>query len=215
MNREPNRPRDELDAWLRGELDDDASARFLALAREDPELAREVGELAATIADVRDLRTELEPERDLWPGIAARLAPARPRRVNRWLLAGLAAALLVAAGVTLGRRSIEPRTVVARTAEAPSAPAGPALAAYAASDAALERVRVELRAEVERRSSELPDATRRVVDDNLATIDRAIAEIEQALAAHPDDPELARTYVQYRQREIDFLRRVNRSASRL
>jgi hypothetical protein len=53
------------------------------------------------------------------------------------------------------------------------------------------------------------------VFENLATIDRALTEIEAALAAAPGDGELARTYIEYRQREIAVLRRANAMAARL
>ena len=57
------------------------------------------------------LPQEAEPPRDLWPGIAARLAPeepaivpAPPRRRGRFLIQAAAAVLLFAAGVAVGRQ---------------------------------------------------------------------------------------------------------------
>ena len=111
-----------------------------------------------------------------------------------------------------GRRAPE---VAPRVVETPPPSSAPALAAYAESERALGAIRDELRREAEARAAGLPPETRAVVFDNLATIDRAIAEIEAALAERPDDPELARTYIAYRQHEIELLRRVNRAASRL
>ncbi|MFP5304639.1 MAG: hypothetical protein ACLGI7_02295 [Gammaproteobacteria bacterium] len=65
---------------------------------------------------LRRLRLEREPERDLWPGIAARL---KPRRRPRW--PGYALAASIAAAVALG--------VWQQAPEAPDAP--PAVAASA------------------------------------------------------------------------------------
>ena len=57
------------------------------------------------------LPQEAEPARDLWPGIAGRLAPeapatvpVQPRRRGRFLIQTAAAVLLFAAGVTVGRQ---------------------------------------------------------------------------------------------------------------
>jgi hypothetical protein len=90
-----------------------------------------------------------------------------------------------------------------------------ALAVYAATEQTLDRIREEVRGEIERRGAGLPSDVRTLLDENLATIERAIAEIEAALAREPDNQELARTYIDYRQRQIDLLRRVNRAASRV
>jgi hypothetical protein len=91
----------------------------------------------------------------------------------------------------------------------------PALAAYAETDRQLAALGAELRRTIEERQERLPPATRRIVFDNLATIERALAEIEVALAGAPGDVELARTYIEYRQREITVLRRANAMAARL
>ena len=87
--------------------------------------------------------------------------------------------------------------------------------AYSAPDLALEEIRVRLRQEIEAKQDKLPPATRALVFENLATIDRAIAEIERALDVEPGNAELSRTYISYREREIDLLRQANRAAARL
>ena len=91
----------------------------------------------------------------------------------------------------------------------------PALAAYAETDRELAALGAELRRTIEAQQERLPPATRQIVFDNLATIERALAEIEAALAGAPGDVELARTYIEYRQREIAVLRRANAMAARL
>ncbi|GAB1406308.1 hypothetical protein MASR1M8_02270 [Thermomonas brevis] len=52
---------------------------------------------------LRGLRRDLPPTRDLWPGIAARIAEtpaaAAPAPARRWLPLGLAASMLLAAGL--------------------------------------------------------------------------------------------------------------------
>ena len=86
---------------------------------------------------------------------------------------------------------------------------------YSASEATLDGVRRQLESEIEARKDRLPPETRALVFENLRTIDRALAEIEAALAASPGDADLARTAMSYRQRQIDLLRQANRVASRL
>ncbi|MFT4256724.1 MAG: hypothetical protein QM599_07195 [Pseudoxanthomonas sp.] len=70
---------------------------------------------------LRGLRHDIEPSRDLWPGIAARIATATPaqtsaprvaasprRRAMRWLPAAMAASLLLAAGLFWHQPGIAP-----------------------------------------------------------------------------------------------------------
>jgi hypothetical protein len=54
-----------------------------------------------------------------------------------------------------------------------------------------------------------------VVDQNLATIAEAIAEIEAALDVHPSDSQLGRRLVAYKTREIALLEQAQRAAARL
>lgn len=212
MNERFEGPNAELEAWRRGELDEEQSRRFVEDARASGELRVEVERHERLLAALAELPLELEPERDLWPEIAARTVARRPARPYRWLATGLAAGALLAVA---GLRWLSPASEAPEVAVPPSAPAENALAHFSETDAELARIREELRLEVGRLSAALPPATRELVFANLATIDRAIEEIEEALAERPGDAALARTYIGYRQRQIDLLRRVNRAASRL
>jgi len=227
MNERYESPNEGLEAWRRGELDEEQSRLFLEEASRSADLRAEVERHDRLLAALAELPRELEPERDLWPEIAARTLARRPARPYRWLAAGLAAGALIALGalrwvewgaappeVTAARPT--PGAALPAPAAARSAPVVEnALAHFSETDAELARIREELRLEVGRLSAALPPATRELVFANLATIDRAIEEIEAALAERPGDAALARTYIGYRQRQIDLLRRVNRAASRL
>lgn len=132
----------------------------------------------------------------------------------RW--AALAALLAVAVGAGLLLREqpagVEaPPPVVA--SPAPRPPVG--LAAYAKTDRQLDAIRDELWRSIEARQGKLPPQTRAVVFANLRTIERAIAEIEAALASAPADEQLSRTYIAYRERQIAVLRQANQLAARL
>ncbi len=158
---------------------------------------------------------DLEPERDLWPGIAARVRARR--RSARWRLVALAAVLVLAVGALLWRGpAAEEMPVQASTkpiATKPAATVG--LAAYAETDRTLAAIRDELQRSIEARQDRLPPETRALVFENLRTIDRAIAEIERALDTAPGNSELTRTYNEYRQRQIGLPRQPNQLATRL
>jgi hypothetical protein len=62
---------------------------------------------------LRDLRQDTPPQRDLWPGIAARIAAApqvmeaaRPSRVRRWAPWAMAASVLLAVGLVWQQQAL-------------------------------------------------------------------------------------------------------------
>jgi len=210
-----------FEAWLRGELEPEAERAFLAAAERDAELREEVAAYRSLIGDLRALPAEVNPERDLWPAVERRVSPAVATRRWRATSLALAASLLAVIGVALLWRAPADPLPDAPAPSSQPAPA-PAIAAsavagsaFAETDMALTAIRQELRREVESRQAQLPPETRQLVFDNLETIERAIAEIEAALALRPANPELARTYIAYRQRQIALLRQVNLTAARL
>lgn len=172
-------------------------------------------------AAVQRLPEKVEPERDLWPDIRARIdqgrvqalpgasgVPDAPRLPWYALPRRLAAAavLLVsftAAGTWWLMRSGESTTGVADSA-----------AALATFDAD-ERSAAALAATLDGRRAKLDPATLAVLERTLRTIDGAIAEAREALASDPANPAV-RAFVAtaYRQK-IDFLRRANDVAAEL
>jgi hypothetical protein len=132
---------------------------------------------------LRQLPREIEPERDLWPGIAARLpAPALARRWPWRAGLALAASLLVAViawrqeGMTRAPASVDEGTtrLVQAEARAITREYQSALDQYAAVPVPNELV------------------------PGLATLDRSVADIRQALAVDPGSvrllQQLQRTY---------------------
>lgn len=197
MNLVPNDPRPDLP--------DHSADREL-----DPTLA----------AELRALPLEMPPPRDLWPAIASRVRQQRQTRQLRQLFALAAIFALVSIAAWLwrpGRHAPAPVSQQARVESGMPVVAASAVwrTAYSESDLALAEIREQLAREIEAQKDRLPPATRELVFENLRTIDRAIAEIEQALAREPANPELGRTYIAYRERQIDLLRQANRTAARL
>lgn len=155
--------------------------------------------LARLKAAADALPREVEPGRDLWPDIRARIAkePRRSLVFRPYLLA--AASALIAVGATAW--VMERRTEQA-LAEAESSRAFATVAAF-------ERSSAELAATLERRGATLDPRTRAVLEQSLRTIDEAIAEARVALDTDPRNPAVqAFVAAAYRQK-IDFLRRAN------
>lgn len=226
----PDRWTDRLSEYLDGELGaSDAVALEAHLAG--------CADCRATLAELRRvvLRAgaldDRPPRADLWPGVAARigrapgghapirapsgarLTPRRPRRFSFTVpqLAAAAVALtLLSSGVAwLALRGPVAQPVVQPTAALPvSMPAMTNAVAtegadprYASAVATLERVLAEHR-------GRLDTATVRVLEKNLAIIERAIRDAQSALAADPANQYLNLHLAQERRRKLELLRRV-------
>jgi len=111
-----------------------------------------------------------------------------------------------AAWMTLRRPSVAPPAPVAARPAAPAGAATVGLSQYDAAIAELERALAEHRAE-------LDSSTVRVVEQNLAAIDRAIAEARRALAVDPTDPWLHDHLASTMRRKLGLLRRATEAAA--
>jgi hypothetical protein len=159
---------------------------------------REVEGIGSVLADARAMPRSIQPGQDLWSGIEGRLGTAqvielptaRPRLYRPLVL--LAAALfLLVAGATLAtlyqRRStpspfaLEQQRYVQATAD---------LARKLADDPA-----------------QLSASTRAVVERNLAIVDQAIKEAENALTSDRDNTELEQMVLARYAQRLDLLKR--------
>jgi hypothetical protein len=178
---------------------------------------------------------ELQPARDLWPGIQARIGrvaqqPAvvaidRRRYVSiTWAQLALAASLLMAVTVSLtwlvARQPVAPPSASAAESEpvvrAVSEPLGStsgdiqkanfADAQYDAAVADLERILGEAR-------DQLDPRTVIVIERNLQTIDQAIREAREALDRDPANIYLNSHLADARRRKLELLRQATALAS--
>jgi anti-sigma factor RsiW len=202
-----------LSEFADGELPDDERVRLEAHLADCAQCRQTLDELIR-VRDLAGRLPERQPDRDLWPGIAARIgAPSAgvlPLR-RRWSFSlpqlAAAALLLVAAGATgtvmlTRHEASEPtRATVAAQPTATVAPAG-----FAANTAYDDAVR-ELNAILVQHRGSLDSATVRVLEESLATIDRAIARAQAALATDPNDPYLNAHLAETMRRKVSLMRR--------
>jgi putative zinc finger protein len=153
------------------------------------------------------------PETDLWPAVAARIglaaAPQPARRRVAFTIPQLAAAsialCMLSGGSTWLLRKHEAGAGPLAGAARPTIPQlRPAANVgtdprYAAAVADLERALAQNR-------SRLDTATVRVIEKNLAIIDRAIRDAQSALAADPGNSYLNLHLAQQQRRKLELLR---------
>jgi len=203
--------------YLDDELSPSARLRVEEHLERCAECREELAGLESLLEASAALPREIEPDRNLWPSIDGRLVRSEPvvARGDWWSQSwvGLAAAAVLIAAVTLQvvRRTDEAVPV----AEPPMVAVSEAVATYARISEevrarnGLQQVREDLlRTIIERRESLDPE-TQELIDRNLEVIDRAVAEIYQALEENPENQQLEFMLAATYQREVEFLKKMN------
>ena len=216
MTHPTDRVQDEdlLYAWSEEELSAEEAMRLRRMLADDPELGRERDAIEELRDEVRSLPRGVEPGRDLWPGLKARLQD-EPRRSRsrgrilpfrlpaaspavRWATA-LAAVLVMAVGLTLARRMESPA-------------ANPAGAALAASEAEYLEARREVLAQLDEPGAWSSEVVA-VVNANLEVVDRSVREVEVDLARNADDPHLRLVLADRYRSQAELLRNLQRRSA--
>ncbi|MDH3291154.1 MAG: zf-HC2 domain-containing protein [Gemmatimonadota bacterium] len=206
---------DRLSEYLDDELDAADRSAVEAHLRECEQCRSDLGQLEAVVARARELTDRL-PAVDLWPAIVRRLGTAvepvtdltqrRARRriafsVPQLAAAGVALMLLSAGAVWLTvARNGPPVVAVDSAAPVAALTVSAELAAY---DATIAELGAALRLDGDR----LDTATVRVLEENLAIIDRAIAEARTALEQDPASRYLNGHLGRTLRRKVDLLQR--------
>jgi Putative zinc-finger len=207
---------DRLSEYLDGELDSTERAQIEEHLAECEACASVLAELGAVREQARGLG-DVPPRRDLWPGIAGRLgdrtavidlAERRGRKQHRivFTVPQLVAAAAVLMAVSVGgawltmRQNAAPTTARGVDLAIPPVLNAAARSDYDATVTELQRVLAEHRAE-------LDSVTVRVLEENIATIDSALAEIRVALAEDPSNQYLNAHLAQTMLRKVYVLRR--------
>jgi anti-sigma factor RsiW len=201
---------DRLSEYLDGDLAEAETAALEAHLVTCAACRETLAGLRRIVVRARSLK-DRPPSRDLWSGVAARIgAGAGPGRrrltfsVPQLLAAGIALAVLSGGGAWLLHP--DPARVAAVQPAAPGtvpvATVGSTSAAARSYDSAvndLERVLAEGR-------GRLDSTTVRVLEQNLALIDRAIAQAQRAVAADSANLYLNTHLAETMRRKIDLLR---------
>ncbi|HYF40739.1 MAG TPA: zf-HC2 domain-containing protein [Gemmatimonadales bacterium] len=212
-----------LSEYLDGELDEGDRIALEAHLQTCQECSGIVSDLRRVVRRARTVKP-YTPPRDLWPAIAAQIGATSPdknildlssRRTavpRRWAfslpqLAAAGIALMAISGGTVwvlstsGQpESMAPVVVVPSETPAMNVASRPtASESYAAAVADLEQVLAEGR-------GRLDSTTVTVIEQNLAAIDRAIAEAQKALAADSANLYLNTHLAETMRRKLDLLR---------
>lgn len=205
---------ERLDDWVDGALAAGAASEVEAHLLSCPLCQERERRLRQVLAHAASLPRSVTPPRDLWPGIARRVERDRSWSWTGWSPVALAAAATVVVGLVAVLWSGSAPSRV-RTVEIPAPSPETRLVAALVSDpvlAAAERdydaaTNALLEALQQRRARLQPEAFA-AVQANLEVIDRALAEVRQALAKDPTNPELGRMLVSTHQKKVDVLSRV-------
>jgi len=215
--------KDRLDDYIDGTLDEaefqEVELHLAACAACGEEEKR----LRFVVAQAAALPAEMRPPRDLWPGIADRIAAARARPVSRvvprgwgsatWLAA--AAAVVLALGATLARvwspaaRQGAAGTGVVQEAAWTTDPA------LLATEREYARATAQLMAALDARKAGLPPETMAAVERDMSTIDAALRQVRTALRQDPGNAQLSHMLASTHQKKVDALQRVVRLSSQL
>lgn len=175
----------------------------------------------AACADCRDVLADLRlvtaaaatleptpPAADLWPGIAERIGVASsvvPLRARRWRLPAALAAGLGLVAVGAGGAWLALRSPAAGDPVAAAAPATVTGVLVRGDGRSADAAVAELEALLAQEAGRLDSATVRVIAENLAIIDRAIADAERALAADSANPYVRRHLAATTRRKVALL----------
>jgi anti-sigma factor RsiW len=212
-----------LNALVDDELDDVARVRVETHLSGCADCAADVAAMRALHRDVGALPRGIAPERDLLPGIHAAIdgglalsplaladpAPTPRRgwtersvRSVRWALAA-AAVVLAALSSALTALVLRPAAPVAIAGVAPGAvPTGELNNLEARLIAATDELEGVLHSE----RAQLAPETVRILEENLAIVDAALAEARAALRADPGNPTLSEILMATYEKKLELLR---------
>jgi anti-sigma factor RsiW len=201
---------DRLSEYLDGDLAEAEKAALEAHAVTCTACQETLAGLRRVVVRARSLE-DRPPSRDLWSGVAARIGAGASAGVSRrrlsfsvpqLLAAGIALTVLSGGGAWLlhpdpARVAVQPNPTASGTV--PVATVGAAARSYDSAVDDLERVLAEGR-------GRLDSTTVRVLEQNLALIDRAIAQAQRAVAADSANVYLNTHLAETMRRKIDLLR---------
>lgn len=168
----------------------------------------------ALMASARELEVEIQPEQDLWPGIAT--AIARPPAMSLvYRFAAQAAAILILVGASSGLTYLAmsdggPTVVpVAQRSQLVFEPVSGDFGSQYRLGPGFQDARSVVLSQLEQEVQRLPVAAREDVYKNLTAIRVAISDINKALANEPDNALLQKLLLSSYQEELSVMKNVN------
>ena len=209
---------ERLDDWVDGALPAGAASEVEAHLLSCASCREQERRLRQLLAHAAALPRSLTPPRDLWPGIARRVARERSwsSAASGWGLWAFAAAatVVIGLGAVLWSGPFPSRV---RTVQIPAPSpeitllAGTAVVSdpiLAAAERDYEAAANALLEALQQRRGGLQPEARAAIEANLQVIDRALAEVRQALVHDPRNPELSRMLVSTHRKKVEVLSRV-------
>ena len=186
----------KLNEYVDGTLDPGERAAVEAHVARCSGCRAAVAELRVLLGGAQELPRTIEPPRDLWVGIAARLGRRATGNVQRAFWAGALAAAAVFA-IVVGISHL-------------SRPEG---RGWAAVQADYEQSAAALAATLATQRGHLRPATVALVERNLQIIDAAIRESRAALERDPGNAELRELFAAAYRQKVELLRWATRVAT--
>jgi len=203
---------ERLSEYLDDELGAAERAAVDAHLRECERCRADLQDLAAVVARARAL-PDTPPAGNLWPGVEERLSTPRLLRptfsTRRFaftmpqLIAASLALMIASGGMVWMARLGGARTDF----PAISGEVSPAVRPANFADATFDQAVADLQHTLETGRGRLDEQTIRILETNLQTIDRAIVQCREALAADPANVYLNSYLAETRRRKLELLRR--------
>lgn len=208
---------DRLSDYLDGELDAGDRAQVESHLAGCEDCRKTLADLRLLIAHAANLQ-DAGPDADLWPGVAARVGDGRRNLAQfrstspskrfsftmpQLVAAGLALMVLSGGMVWLARLGGERTDFPAVAGQVVRPEVTPANIAYTHVDEAIG----DLEQTLDAGRGSLDPETVRILEENLLSIDRAIEQCREALAADPANVYLNSHLAQAKKRKLALLRR--------
>ena len=204
--------RQQLDDYLDDELSVQVTEQIRQHLENCPACRNEYLGLRALVQRAAEMEQQIQPSRELWPGILARIDKGSSARNTWWLQ-------LAAAGIALAVLTV-PLSVwwSGHQDSAISTSDRVALvddrltdqAAMARSEDGVLLARTDLVTAIEKQRDVIEDDTLQVLEDNMILLDRAIGELRTALDEDPQNLRLRMLLASRYQQERKLLQKVSR-----
>ncbi len=221
-----------LDDLIDGTLSDEKRTRLEQLLVCSPDLRAELSRVRQLQARTADLRREIAPATDLWPGIAAGIekrkvvhprfgAPRDNARIPEWAIVNwhrvgsIAAAAMLLVAVSSGITAYLVRAPLAFDESAATVVPSEdfvtvAWEGFEAAERSYLEITDELLRALDEHRSDLSPETIRIVEESLRSIERAIATARAALQRDPANAGLLIQLTDMYRKRVTFLREISR-----